>query len=405
MDSRLQEKLRSLSPLGAGRPETRTCKVCGTRASLFDVVDFHKFCSATPYAYGTADIIVKYYRCASCDFLFADLIDDWTPDEISRYIYNDDYINVDPDYADRRPLSQAHEIGAFCDGRMDLRILDYGSGSGRFARHMVDLGFTSVASYDPFSSPVRPTGTFDLVTAFEVVEHSPDPLETFRELRDLKTGDGAILVGQTLQPEDIDAIKGGWWYLAPRNGHVSTFSDVTFARLARKLGLRYRRPYGPGFTFAFVGESLNRNLERALTRFGLNVTVSVLGAPGAAASAEWHGLERMDDNATFRWSAGDRLTWEACDLEAGVNRIQVPFLMEIEERFAQRCRLAVAGVELVTSQVNRRLVADVEIGSRGVYRVELRTPTPGSPRQLGRSADDRWLGLAIPVQDGDAGGA
>ena len=47
---------------------------------------------------------VTYYRCVHCQLIFTDFIDDWTIDEISRFIYNDDYVKVDPEYL-RRPAA------------------------------------------------------------------------------------------------------------------------------------------------------------------------------------------------------------------------------------------------------------------------------------------------------------
>ena len=39
-----------------------------------------------------------------------------------------------------------------------------------------------------------PPRRYDLVTAFEVVEHSRDPVDTFREITALRKSDGAVLV-------------------------------------------------------------------------------------------------------------------------------------------------------------------------------------------------------------------
>ena len=41
-----------------------------------------------------------------------------------------------------------------------------------------EVGFRDVTAYDPFSSPQRPEARFDIMTCFEVMEHSPDPRAT-----------------------------------------------------------------------------------------------------------------------------------------------------------------------------------------------------------------------------------
>jgi hypothetical protein len=278
--------------------------------------------------------------------------------------------------------------------------LDYGSGSGKFANYMAELGYASVMSYDPFSNPVRPEGQFDLVTAFEVVEHSPNPLETFRDMKNFTASYGAVLVGQTVQPANIDDIRGTWWYLAPRNGHVSTYSDFTFFVIAKKLGLLYRRHYQNGGFFAFTRGSLSAALSAAMARIGPNFSVCILGAPDGDGrpSDTWNNLEPWRDDVRFRWTARDHIVWDGCNLEEGVNRIEVPYVMEVVDGFAQRCRLSVSGRELSTTVDAKRVAAEVSLPARGVHTVSLRTSSPVSPQEIGRSRDPRKLGLAIPVR-------
>ncbi len=198
---------------------------------------------------------------------------------MASYIYNDEYLLVDQDYIDRRPRAEAKHIAQILEGCQGMRILDYGSGSGKFAKYMREYGFHFIASYDPFSNPDRPEGLFDLVTAFEVVEHSPRPLDTFREMKDFLTADGAIVISQTTQPENIDDIRCSWWYAGPRNGHVTTYSDITFSVIAEKLSLRYQRGGG---TFAFTTEPVSPLLERAAAVVGPKFSGRILGAPGTA---------------------------------------------------------------------------------------------------------------------------
>jgi len=88
----------------------------------------------------------------------------------------------------------------------ETRILDYGAGCGFFAARMAELGFPGVESYDPFSIPQRPAGRFDIVTGFEVIEHPP--LGSLADMTSFLHGQGCIILGESLQPPDIDAIRG-----------------------------------------------------------------------------------------------------------------------------------------------------------------------------------------------------
>ena len=261
---------------------------------------------------------------------------------------------------------------------------------------MQEYGYYFITSYDPFSHPNRPEGLFDLVTAFEVVEHSPRPLDTFREMKNFLTPDGAIVISQTIQPENIDDIRCSWWYAAPRNGHVTTYSDITFALIAEKLSLRYQRGGG---TFAFTTEFVSPLLERAAAVIGPKFSARILGAPGATelASGRWEGIEELHDKSSFRWSAADRLEWAKCTIRTGVNRFVVPFVMEVQEGFSNGCVFSIDGVEVPTTVAGKTLVADVQASESRTVTLTLKCPAPVRPCDVGSSADSRRLGLAIPL--------
>ena len=76
------------------------CKVCGAAAFPFDMVDFNKSCEGTPRETPLAAIPVVYRMCGECQFIFTDFFDNFTSEQWRRYIYNDDYIRVDPEYLD-----------------------------------------------------------------------------------------------------------------------------------------------------------------------------------------------------------------------------------------------------------------------------------------------------------------
>src|SRR5205085_11099033 len=100
-------------------------------------------------------------------------------------------------------------------------------------------GFASVEGYDPFTSPQRPAGRFDIITCFETIEHSSSPRETIADLQSFMRPDGCIIVGTSLQPPNIDELRANWWYIAPRNGHVSIYSPAALERLASDAGLQF----------------------------------------------------------------------------------------------------------------------------------------------------------------------
>jgi 2-polyprenyl-6-hydroxyphenyl methylase/3-demethylubiquinone-9 3-methyltransferase len=167
------------------------------------------------------------------------MFDGWTQTDFLRNIYNSDYVVVDPDYIERRPASNAQWVAdLFCDSTSTIRVLDYGGGSGRFAEILRGRGFDA-QTYDPFSEHgVLPGGRFNLITSFEVMEHSSRPRDVVRMLAGLLADEGMIVLSTLVQPRDFDGVGLNWWYVGPRNGHISIFSQRSLVGLFAAHGLK-----------------------------------------------------------------------------------------------------------------------------------------------------------------------
>jgi hypothetical protein len=386
----LADRLASLPPLDRAnaRAAAVPCKICRHPAPFFDVVDLNK--CAGFYAFGPAGVPVDYHRCDECGFLFTPFFDDWSEDDFRRFIYNDDYVLVDPEYAAIRPVMVAEHLAQFLDGRQDARMLDYGAGSGLFADRMAELGFRNVASYDPFSMPTMPSGRFDIITCTEVIEHIPSPLAALEAMRPLLTDHACIILGETLQPTDIGAIRGNWWYVAPRNGHVSTFADCTLAAVAGQLGLIFHRGAGH-HVLRTPGPG---PLAEMAERFGPAMACFRLRAPAEAQAAGFHGLE-VAAGQRYRWSATDALTWPVMVPPGPLRLVQVsiPFLHESRRGFADACRVDVGDGAASVSVREAAIVAEAEDVAPGSVAVTLHTPVLLRP-----PSDPRHLGLAIEAE-------
>jgi len=156
------------------------------------------------------------------------------PEWFREHIYNDDYILFDPEYKGERADRQAKNlIYSYSFARKKIRHLDFGSGDGRLTEKLLKAGFDSTA-YDPFVHFEAPAGKFNLITVFEVFEHVPDPQRLMRHLASYLDDEGLILASTNVSDgQDI----GGWWYAAPRNGHISLFSRKSLKTLAVQHGL------------------------------------------------------------------------------------------------------------------------------------------------------------------------
>ena len=220
-------------------PGPAPCKICGAAAPLMGVVDFHKSClQREGKTLPMSGIPIYYRRCPQCSFVFTDAFDDWSPGAFARRLYNADYAVVDPEYAEDRPATSVKAFEAlFPKPPGGTRVLDYGGGSGKFAELLAKQTGVSVTSYDPFAAPSRqPSGTYEVVTCFEVLEHAVQPAESVAALVGLVARDGVLLMTTLLQNADFAANGLGWWYIAPRNGHISIHSPASLALLFKKVG-------------------------------------------------------------------------------------------------------------------------------------------------------------------------
>jgi len=204
------------------------CKICGAAAPLYGVVDFHKSCTtAGSTRLPLSGIPVYYRRCSACSFLFTDAFDDWGHGEFKTHIYNDGYTEIDPDYMDFRPRVNADTVERlFRAHRAQIRLLDYGGGNDILCSVLRSAGFPAAVTYDPFTADHarRPEGTFDLVTCFETIEHVPDPMSGIAAMLANLAEPGLIMFSTMLLPKDFDKLGLNWWYVGPRNGHVSISS-------------------------------------------------------------------------------------------------------------------------------------------------------------------------------------
>jgi hypothetical protein len=216
------------------------CKCCGGKSPIFGVVDFNKNCEdRRKRVLDPCGIPIYYHRCAACGFLFTAAFDGFSREDFSHWIYNAEYAVVDPEYADLRPRRNASLLAQMFGNSKQIRVLDHGGGNGKLAALLRAMGFSSVDSYDPFVEAFasKPAGRYDLIVSSEVAEHTPRPAETFAEMDQLMEPKGMVLFSTQLQPAEIIKMGVGWWYVAPRNGHVSMYTRAALEKLVRPLGL------------------------------------------------------------------------------------------------------------------------------------------------------------------------
>jgi hypothetical protein len=215
------------------------CKICNNETELHGCVDANRSCEIQRGAFpALSGVPIYYQRCLTCGFLFTTAFDGWSLDDFRNRIYDTGYAAADPDYATgSRARRNAVLTAEFMRRFSTCRVLDYGGGDGTLATSLRERGLDA-HSWDLLldgRSALPPTGTFPLVTAFEVFEHSPTPIETALDALSMVEKKGRLLFS-TLLLDRLPRFSTDHWYIAPRNGHVSLHTRLSLQRLFSSLG-------------------------------------------------------------------------------------------------------------------------------------------------------------------------
>jgi 2-polyprenyl-3-methyl-5-hydroxy-6-metoxy-1,4-benzoquinol methylase len=167
--------------------------------------------------------------------------------------------------------------------RTSSRFLDYGGGNGLFVRLMRDRGY-DFSHHDRHSTNRYAPGVevadlggerFDLVTAFEVLEHLKEPRRVIEKIFSMTD----VLLASTMLLPEPPPHPHDWWYYAPETGqHIVFFSKEGLARMAAHVGARHiacgnlhlisRRP-APSLAVRFALQAPVELLDRLTRRKSL----------------------------------------------------------------------------------------------------------------------------------------
>lgn len=239
-----------------------------------------KLCASPTAHFGTQRILgvheAEYRRCDRCGYVFV-LEPHWLEEAYATAI-----AALDTGIVVRNLwLADATCALLGLSLRRVRRSLDFGGGSGLLVRLMRDRGH-DFRWYDEYSPNLLargfesgPAGRFDMVTAFELVEHLPDPSATFDTLRKLAP---VLLISTELLPPGTRQLDD-WWYYAPECGqHIGFFTERSLQLVAERLGL----------VLSSNGRNLHVMAEHPVSRTLLNY----LRKPRHARRLAWTGIRR-----------------------------------------------------------------------------------------------------------------
>jgi SAM-dependent methyltransferase len=209
------------------------------------------------------DQVFEIFRCPSCGFAFVG--NPWTDFE---KIYSQEYYEghgADPlvdyvfelEHSDRTIRNYEWHglvkvITSLLRKERAFRWLDYGCGNGGLVRFVRQSGGIEIFGFDEGWIANRACqsgiplvdrgvlkaaeGSFDVVTAIEVMEHVLDPLETLHKIRKLLKPGGLFFCTTGNARKHRDHLLG-WHYIIPEI-HVSFFEPATLEKALNRAGFR-----------------------------------------------------------------------------------------------------------------------------------------------------------------------
>jgi hypothetical protein len=159
--------------------ENLPCSVCDGDCFPLDVIDFNRSGGAESRGQyrPLSGIPIYYYLCDKCGFCFAPEFRKWSSKDFAEKIYDEEYVEVDPNHVKARPEKNALALADMFKGKEEyIKHLDYGGGNGLLTSLVTRSGWNSL-SFDPYitrDNDLSKLDRFNLISAFEVFEHVPD---------------------------------------------------------------------------------------------------------------------------------------------------------------------------------------------------------------------------------------
>jgi hypothetical protein len=197
------------------------CRVCGNEAQFF----FSKLILGKHQ--------VSYFKCGNCGHVQTEQ-PYWLADA-----YREPAWKIDVGMADRCVWTAQTTVALGRKLEIDANeaCLDWGAGTGLFVRLCRDHGMNYFYS-DRYAQNIFASGfeaepsanNWTLISAFEVAEHLPNPMEDFGEV--LKLQPKYVLFSTLL----YDGQGADWWYFTNTGQHVAFYTRRSLEVIGEKFG-------------------------------------------------------------------------------------------------------------------------------------------------------------------------
>lgn len=199
-----------------------------------------------------------YTRCGRCGFRFA------TPGANANLDNAlSDFESAYRQYLEPGPMDRVNHqavlswLERFCPLREGTRLLDVGAGSGKWLAYVTASRGVRAEGVEPSAALYREYALdrlnvahatlpefvgrtdhrFDVITAFDVVEHVREPQEFARALADLTVPGGFVFLSTPDAGSALARLMGRYWHHYNRY-HLSLFGPRTIRRLGDAVGFR-----------------------------------------------------------------------------------------------------------------------------------------------------------------------
>ncbi|TVQ98624.1 MAG: class I SAM-dependent methyltransferase [Desulfovibrionales bacterium] len=270
--------------------------------------DSCRICTGPVHPHFQAQILgrhqVSYFRCPECGLIQTEP-PYWLAEAHGQAVSALDVGLV------RRNLDFATRLEAFLTRYFHPggRFLDYAGGYGLMVRLMRDAGY-DFHRHDPYCANIFAQGfdvselsgqRFELITAFELLEHLETPVSVVKQLLNHTE---SLMFSTRLQPEPVPTHVDDWWYFWPQTGqHVTFYTRPALQRLAdqtrttlytdgRGLHLLTRQHYTANPLHRPKG--LLAALDRLLERWQRSLRKRMVPAPGRPPSLLPEDVQRAE---------------------------------------------------------------------------------------------------------------
>jgi SAM-dependent methyltransferase len=198
-----------------------------------------------------------YFRCADCGFIFQHPLP--APATFVAYAEAEYQGGLYSEYVRARDMKLEHfrrRLALVRKHRQSGRLLDIGCSCGYFMEVASEAGFdvhglefsaSAIAAAAPqIQSRIRQArveelsesrdGRFDVITAFDIIEHLNAPLDFLSHARRLLSTEGVLVISTPDAGHWLRALMGVRWPMLQPMQHVSLFSGDALQKALREAG-------------------------------------------------------------------------------------------------------------------------------------------------------------------------